>query len=103
LAPGIRIEIARRAGVLLVKASMSSANAVDALVVATALEFDTSVIATGDAKDLKRLSAPYREVTVMQLCSEADARRWLTVAEAAGCAAAWLLLRWADITWSADV
>ena len=60
-------EIAQRAGALLVKASMSSANAVDAFVVATALEFETSVIATGDAKDLARLSAPYRQVTVMQL------------------------------------
>ena len=60
-------EIAQRAGALLAKASMSSANAVDAFVVATALEFETSVIATGDAKDLTRLSAPYRQVTVMQL------------------------------------
>jgi hypothetical protein len=60
-------EIAQRAGALLLKASMSSANAVDAFVVATALEFEASVIATGDAKDLTRLSAPYGRVTVMQL------------------------------------
>ena len=40
---------------------------VDAVMVATALEFETSVIATGDMKDLTRLSAPYRQVTVMQL------------------------------------
>ena len=60
-------EIAQRAGALLGKASMSSANAIDAFVVATALEFEASVIATGDAKDLRRLSAPYRQVSLMQL------------------------------------
>jgi len=60
-------EIAERAGALLAKARMSSANAVDALVVATALEFDRSVIATGDVDDLRRLSAPYRQVSLMQL------------------------------------
>jgi hypothetical protein len=36
---------------------MSSANAVDAFVVATALEFDTAVIASGDAADLDRLTS----------------------------------------------
>jgi hypothetical protein len=36
---------------------------VDAFVVATALEFDTAVIATGDA-DIKRLAAPFRKLRV---------------------------------------
>jgi predicted nucleic acid-binding protein len=60
-------DIAQRAGALLGKARMSSSNAIDAFVVATALEFDASVIATGDVKDLKRLSAPYRQVSLLQL------------------------------------
>jgi predicted nucleic acid-binding protein len=60
-------EIAQRAGALLAKTRMSSENAIDAFVVATALEFDLSVIATGDAKDLARLSAPYRQISLMQL------------------------------------
>jgi len=60
-------EIAQRAGALLAKAGMSSANAVDAFVVATALEFDVSVIATGDPNDLVRLSAPYRRISLMRL------------------------------------
>ena len=59
--------IAQRAGALLAKARMSSENAIDAFVVATALEFDLSVIATGDAKDLARLSAPYGQISLMQL------------------------------------
>ena len=60
-------EIAQRAGALLGRARMSSASAVDAFVVATALDFEASVIATGDATDLKRLSAPYRQISLMQL------------------------------------
>jgi predicted nucleic acid-binding protein len=60
-------EIAQRAGALLTKAAMSSANAIDAFVVATALEFETSVIATGDVKDLRRFAAPYRQISLMQL------------------------------------
>ena len=60
-------EIAQRAGGLLSRARMPSASAIDAFVVATALEFENSVIATGDAQDLKRLSAPYRQISVMQL------------------------------------
>jgi predicted nucleic acid-binding protein len=46
---------------------MSSDDAVDAFVVATALEFEVAVIATADAKDLARLSAPYDQVSLMQL------------------------------------
>jgi len=59
--------VAQRAGGLLAKARMSSDNAVDAFVVATALEFEVAVIATADAKDLARLSAPDDHVSLMQL------------------------------------
>ena len=60
-------EIAQRAGALLTRARMSSVNAIDAFVVATALEFDTAVIASGDAADLARLAAPYRQISLMRL------------------------------------
>ena len=60
-------EISQRAGALLARARMSSGNAIDAFVVATALEFDTAVIASGDAADLSRLAAPYRQISLMQL------------------------------------
>jgi hypothetical protein len=60
-------QIAQRAGSLLARARMSSDRAVDAFVVATALEFEVSIIATGDVDDLARLSAPYDQVTLMQL------------------------------------
>lgn len=60
-------EISQRAGALLTRARMSSANAIDAFVVATALEFDTAVIASGDTKDLSRLAAPYRQISLMHL------------------------------------
>ena len=59
--------IAQRAGSLLARARLPSANAIDAFVVATALEFEVSVIATGDAKDLARLAAPYRRISLMEL------------------------------------
>jgi predicted nucleic acid-binding protein len=59
--------IAQRAGTLLERARMTSAHAVDAFVVATALEFDSAIIATGDIQDLKRLAAPYRQISLMQL------------------------------------
>jgi len=60
-------EISQRAGALLTRARMSSPNAVDAFVVATALEFDTAVIASGDTADLARLAAPYRQLSLMPL------------------------------------
>jgi len=47
---------ARRAGALLARAGLGSAHAVDAFVVATALEFGLAVIATGDPDDLRRLA-----------------------------------------------
>jgi predicted nucleic acid-binding protein len=59
--------IGQRAGALLAHAGMSSVNAVDAFVVATALEYDSAVIATGDADDIERLSDPYDHVSVMTL------------------------------------
>jgi hypothetical protein len=40
---------------------------VDAFVVATALEFDAAVIATGDPADMKRLTAPHRRLRVFAL------------------------------------
>jgi predicted nucleic acid-binding protein len=60
-------EIAQIAGALLAKARMSSVNAIDAFVVATALDFERSVIATGDAKDIRRLSASYSQISLMLL------------------------------------
>jgi hypothetical protein len=58
---------AQRAGALLAKASMSSANAVDAFVVATALEFESAVIASGDPDDIKRLSATFPQIALLVL------------------------------------
>lgn len=59
--------VAERAGHLLARVKLSSAHALDAFVVATALEFDTALIATGDPKDLRRLTASYPHVGVMAL------------------------------------
>jgi predicted nucleic acid-binding protein len=59
--------IAQRAGGLLSKAGLASSHAVDAFVVATALEFDAAVIATGDPVDVKRLAAPHRQLRVFAL------------------------------------
>ncbi len=59
--------IAERAGLLLAEARMSSANAVDAFVVASALEFDTALIATGDPADMRRLAARHRSVGVFAI------------------------------------
>lgn len=59
--------IARDAGRLLAKARLGSEHAVDAFVVATALAFDSAVIATGDGKDLERLSTGLRGVRVFQV------------------------------------
>lgn len=60
-------ETAQRAGALLEKAGMSSRHAIDAFVVSTALEYDSAVIATGDVEDLRRLSASYRQITLMHI------------------------------------
>jgi hypothetical protein len=59
--------IAQRAGALLRTARLSSENAVDAFVVASALEFETSIIATGDADDIRRLAGRHPSVRVFAL------------------------------------
>ena len=59
--------LARSAGHLLAKSKLSSAHAVDAFVVATALSFDSAVIATGDPTDIRRLAAPFKQIQVFPL------------------------------------
>jgi hypothetical protein len=59
--------VAQRAGSLLAAARMSSAHAIDAFVVAIALEFEVAVIASGDPKDIKRLAADHPQVSVLAL------------------------------------
>jgi predicted nucleic acid-binding protein len=59
--------VAQQAGHLLARAKLSSAHAVDAFVVATALQFETAVIATGDPADIRRLTAPFSRVGVLAL------------------------------------
>lgn len=59
--------IAQRAGALLATARLSSAHAVDAFVVATALEFEFALIASADVKDIKRLAADHPQVSVLEL------------------------------------
>ena len=59
--------VAQQAGHLLARLKLSSAHAVDAFVVATALQFDAAVIATGDPGDIRRLAAPFRGVSVFAL------------------------------------
>jgi hypothetical protein len=70
--PGIGVfeltrPVAQQAGHLLARLKLSSAYAIDAFVVATALQFDTAVIATGDPDDIRRLAAPFRRVGVLAL------------------------------------
>jgi hypothetical protein len=59
--------IAQRAGHILANARLSSAHAVDAFVVSTALEFDAAVIATGDPNDMRRLAARAPRIRVFAL------------------------------------
>lgn len=59
--------IAQRAGHLLARLKLSSAHAIDAFVVATSLQFDAAVIATGDPDDIQRLASPFRHVRVFAL------------------------------------
>jgi hypothetical protein len=59
--------VAQQAGHLLARLRLSSAHAVDAFVVATAMQFDAAVIATGDPADIRRLAAPFRHVGVLPL------------------------------------
>jgi hypothetical protein len=46
---------------------MSSLNAVDAFVVAAALDFDKAIIATGDPTDIRRLAARHRSLSVFAI------------------------------------
>lgn len=56
--------IARCAGALLSRRRLGSSHAVDAFVVATALEFASAVIATGDPMDITRLATGSPRVRV---------------------------------------
>lgn len=60
-------EISRTAGHLLAKANLNSAHAIDAFVVATAMSFDSALIATGDPKDLRRLAGNQSRVKVFPI------------------------------------
>jgi hypothetical protein len=53
-----------RAGHLLARLKLGSAHVVDAFVVATALQFDSAIIATGDPDEIRRLGSPFRKVRV---------------------------------------
>jgi PIN domain len=59
--------ISRVAGHLLVKSKLGSTHAVDAFVVATAMCFDSALIATGDPKDIKRLIGNQSHVKVFSI------------------------------------
>lgn len=59
--------IAQRAGGLLAKVELTSEHAVDAFVVATALDVDGAVIATGDPGGMRRLSSTHRQVKIFAL------------------------------------
>ena len=59
--------IARRAGTLLARRRMGSEHAVDAFVVASALEFAGSVVATGDPDDIGRLASGHAQVRVFSI------------------------------------
>lgn len=58
---------ARRAGALLSKAKLGSEHAVDAFIVATAIELEPAVIATGDPNDLSRLASGRRHVRIFAI------------------------------------
>ncbi len=59
--------IARRAGHLLARARLSSSHAVDAFVVATALDFPESIVATGDPTDIERLAAGFKQLRTFRI------------------------------------
>ena len=60
-------EISHVAGHLLAKARLNSAHAIDAFVVATAMSFESALIATGDPKDLRRLAGNQSRVRVFPI------------------------------------
>lgn len=59
--------IAQHAGQLLARLKLSSAHAVDAFVVGTAAQYPTSIIATGDPTDIRKLAAGNRNIRVLAL------------------------------------
>jgi hypothetical protein len=70
--PGVGVSeltraIAQQAGHMLARLKLSSSHAIDAFVVATALQFETAVIATGDPDDIRRLAAPFPRVGILAL------------------------------------
>lgn len=70
--PGIGVTeltraISQQAGHLLARLKLSSEHAIDAFVVATALQFETAVIATGDPDDIRRLAAPFQRIGILAL------------------------------------
>jgi predicted nucleic acid-binding protein len=60
-------QIAQQAGEILYRRKLSSQHAIDAFIVATALTFESAVIATGDPKDLRNMAAPYRQVQILSI------------------------------------
>ncbi len=58
---------AQQAGQMLARLKLSFTHAVDAFVVATALQFDSAVIATGDPEDIERLAAPFSRIGILVL------------------------------------
>jgi hypothetical protein len=70
--PGVRVVeldrvAAQQAGQMLARLKLSSAHAIDAFVVAIALQFDTALIATADPADIRRLAAPFPKLGVFAL------------------------------------
>lgn len=55
---------ARRAAALLARAKLSSVHAVDAFVVATAIELGPAIVAAHDPDDIEKLSAGFGDVRV---------------------------------------
>ena len=52
---------------LLSRAKLSSVHAVDALVVATALDLESAIIATADLKDIRKLAGSARKLNIFAL------------------------------------
>jgi hypothetical protein len=53
--------------VLLARAKLSSAHAVDAFVVATAIELGPAIVATHDPTDMKKLSTGFRDLRIVSI------------------------------------
>jgi hypothetical protein len=52
---------------MLARLKLSSEHAIDAFVVATARQFESAVIVTGDPHGIRRLAAPFRTIGVFAL------------------------------------